>query len=412
MMKRAVLNLLAFGFFALSSPLVWARLYNYEDLPIGVRSMGLGNAGVALTEDAGVVFLNPSVLSFSEGNQVSASVSSYTRIDTRTGEFVSLFRSAADNVTRGGFLSIPSNIGGFLSKGAWTWGGAVFVPNAFENSGSITLSSTSVASYESSLEDIWINFFGSKKLSDRSSLGIGLFYVSRDINEKFSYFNVGTGSLAISFDEKVYGGNGMNAVVGYTRKSSDTFMWGASFRSPVWLWGGAGSNSILTSGDSAIPISEFKPTAVPIPMRLSWGFHQKLDARRSIVGDLHLYLPFSKNLDPNGNSYFDVDLRLIPNFHVGWEQYLWDTFAYRLGFFTNLTAAKVVPQDLSAIHDKVHMFGATGALVLASKMGEVVLGGWVQGGQGYSRSINPATTGPEPRSNYFYGIVIASSYKF
>ncbi|NCN41938.1 hypothetical protein GW916_11900 [bacterium] len=389
-----------------------ARLYNYEDMPVGTRAIGLGNTGMALVNDAGMAFLNPSILSFADGNQVSASVSAYTRIDTRTGEFVSLFKSAADNVTRGGFMSIPTNIGGFLAKGDWTWGGAVFVPNAFESKSSVDLSETSVASYESNIEDIWINFFGSKKLSERSSLGLGVFYVSREINEKFSYFDVGSGSLAISFDEKLYEGNGLNAIVGYTHKSSDTFMWAASFRTPVWAWGGLGRSSTLTSGDSEINSSEFKPTAVPIPARLSWGFHQQFDNRRSFVADLHLYLPFKKNLDPNNDSYYDVELRAIPSLHFGWEHFLKDSLGYRLGFFTNLSAAKEVPADVSAVHDKVHMFGGTGAIVLASTMGEVVLGGWVQGGQGYSRSINPAVTAKEPRSNYFYGMVIASSYKF
>ena len=396
----------------LFSETISARLYNYEDLPMGVRSMGLGKAGVALVDDAGAVYLNPSVVAFSEGSQVSASVSAYSRIDTRTGEFVSLFKSAADNVTRGGFLSIPTNIGGFLQKGAWTWGGAVLVPNAFESEGTVDISANSVANYESALEDIWINFFGAKKLSEKASIGFGIFYISRDIKEKFSYFDVSSSSLKINFTERLFQANGLNAIFGYTRKHSETFMWGASIRSPVWRWGGIGRSSELASGASEITASEFTPTSLPIPARISAGFHQKLSATKSVVADLNLYLPFTKNLDPNGSPYFDVKLRMIPNLHFGFEHYLKDTLGYRLGVFTNLSAAKEVPTEISAIHDKVHMFGATGAIILASKMGEVVLGGWVQGGQGYSKSVNTSVTGVEPRSNYFYGMVIASSYKF
>jgi hypothetical protein len=58
------------------------------------------------------------------------------------------------------------------------------------------------------------------------------------------------------------------------------------------------------------------------------------------------------------------------------------------------------------------MFGATGALVLAKDSGEVVLGAWAQGGQGRSRSVDPSEKGAVPRSNYFYGGVIGSSYRF
>lgn len=389
-----------------------ARLFNYEDIPIGTRGIGMGNTGVALGDDIGAIFLNPATMAFNDGSQVSASASAYSRIDTRTGEFVSLFRSAADNITRGGFLSIPANVGGFVDKGEWNIGGAVFVPSAFENQGSLDINENYVADFESSSSDIWINVFASKQISKKAAWGLGLFYVSRDFSEKFSYFDSGSGNLAITFEERQWGANGLVAVLGYTREANEKWRWGVSLRSPAWQWGGQGRIASQESGDEESDERDFATQGLPLPIRLSSGFEYKWRPGRTFAADLHFYLPYKKSLDPEGISYFDVDLRAIPNLSFGYEHYFGETWAIRTGFFTNLTAARSVPGNVSAIHDKVHMFGATGALILASPAGEVVLGGWVQGGQGYSRSVNPANTSREPRSNYFYGMVIASSYKF
>jgi hypothetical protein len=393
-------------------PAADARLYNYEDLPVGTRSSGLGNTGMALTDDVGVVYYNPAVISWSEGDQFSAGASAYSRIDTRTGEYVSLFQSAADNVTRGGFLSVPAMVGGFFAKGAWNWGGAVLVPNSFVSSGSLELGPDSSASFESSFEDIWINAFGSYRLNERSSFGLGLFYVSRSSSEKFSYYIKDSGTIDIDFVEKTWEVNGVVAVLGYSHRQSDRWIWGVSARTPVAKIGGMGKISNVSSGASDFETSRFDLTTYPMPIRLSAGMAYSWNVLRTFTLDLHVYAPFKRNLHPDGLADFEVDMRWVPSLHFGYEHFFKKSLGVRMGYFTNLSSATKVPEGISATHDRVNMYGATGALVLAKDSGEVSLGGWAQGGQGRARSVDPEQEGDVPRSNYFYGAVISSTYRF
>lgn len=389
-----------------------ARLYNYEDMPVGPRSFGMGNTGMAVSDDIGSVYYNPAVISWSEGNQISASVSSYSRIDTRTGKFVSLFKSATDNVTRGGFLSTPSTVGGFFKEDTWVWGGAVLVPNAFKSSGSLSINNVREANYESFAEDIWINAFASKTLNSRVSLGIGIFYVSRLSSEKFSFLDKSDNALTIEFREQMWDVNGATSIIGLSIQENNSFTWGLSFRSPVWQWGGLGKISNVKSGDNELNSQSFKAKGFPMPMRLSSGLLYKMSEMSALSADLHLYSGLKLNFHPDKIDIFDVDLKPIANLHLGYEYFFKESLGLRMGFYTNFSSSRKIKNHISAINDKVHMFGGTSSLVFASKSGEIALGGWVQGGQGYARSVDPLVTVEVPRSNYFYGGVIASSYRF
>lgn len=389
-----------------------ARLYNYEDVPVGARGFGMGNTAMAVTDDVGSIYYNPAVLSWAQGDQISAGVSAYSRIDTRTGAYVSLFKSAADNITRGGFLSVPAMVGGFFKKTRWTWGGAVMVPNSFVNSGTLDLGEESSASYEGFFEDIWISAFGSYDLDDRNSIGVGAYYVSRLSSEKFSYVEKISGALTIEFVEKMWDVNGFTGIVGFSRKQNEKFTWGTSLRLPVLPFGARGKVSNLQSGASEADSQEFKPTGYPLPARLSAGLAYVWREGRTFAADLHLYAPLKTNLHPEKLSGFEVNLRMIPSLHFGYEHFFRKNLGARIGFFTNLSAARRLPAGRSAIHDKVNMYGSTAALVFSKDTGEVSLGGWVQGGQGRSYSVDPGVTSDVPRSNYFYGGVIASSYRF
>jgi hypothetical protein len=389
-----------------------ARLYNYEDLPVGTRSFGMGNTGMALPDDVGSIYYNPGVLAWAQGDQISAGVSAYSRIDTRTGAYVSLFKSAADNITRGGFLSVPAMVGGFFKKSDWTWGGAVLVPNSFLNSGTLDLGDDSQASYESSFEDIWISGFGTLQIDERNALGLGVFYVSRLSTEKFSFVEKVAGSIQIEFIERMWDVNGFTAILGYSRREDEQLSWGVSLRAPVLPFGARGKVSRTESGATDLDAQDFKPTGYPMPARLSVGMAYSWSPSDTFAADLHLYTPYKKNLHPDALADFQVDLRSIPSLHLGYEHFFKKTLGIRLGFFTNLSAAKQLPSGISAMQDKVNMYGATGALVFAKESGEVSLGGWAQGGQGRSLSVDPTKTGDVPRSNYFYGGVVASSYRF
>jgi len=410
MISPKKLLLLSAGVF--SATQASARLYNYEDMPVGTRSAGLGNTGVAILDDVAGIYYNPAALGWAQGDQLSAGVSAYSRIDTRTGAYVSLFKSAADNVTRGGFLSVPSVVGGFFKKHDWVLGGAVFVPTAFVNSGTIDLETDSRASYESFIEDIWISGFASTPIDAKNSIGFGMYYVSRTASEKFSYVSKVSDVVQIEFIEKTWDVSGFTAILGYSRKESETLTWGASVRLPVLPFGSRGTLSNTESGSSDLNSADFKPRGYPMPARFSGGFSYSWREGRTFAMDLHIYTPMKMNLHPDNLSEFSIDLRSVPSLHFGYEHFLKKSFGVRVGYYTNMSAARGLPKGLSAIHDKVNMYGATATLVFAKDSGEVSLGGWAQGGQGRSYSVDPTKTGDVPRSNYFYGGVVASSYRF
>jgi hypothetical protein len=243
-------------------------------------------------------------------------------------------------------------------------------------------------------------------------LGFGLFYVSRSFNEKFTYLNNADEGLAIEFVEQIWDVNGALAIVGLTHNENENFIWSFSFRSPVWRWGGIGRLSNVESGASEINTLEFVPTSVPLPMRLSTGVFYRVNSKNSISADLHFYFPYNKNIHPHKVPVFQIDLKPVVNVHLGYEYFFNQGFGMRTGFYTNMSASRAIGEQISAINDKVHMFGGTAALVFSKESGELVLGAWAQGGQGRARSVDPTVTGPVPRSNYFYGGVIASSYRF
>jgi long-subunit fatty acid transport protein len=394
------------------APRVEARLYNYEDLPLGSRGFGMGNTAMALTDDVGSIYYNPAVLSWAQGDQLSAGVSAYSRLDIRTGAYVSLFESARDNVTRGGFLAVPAMVGGFFKRTRWTWGGGVMVPNSFVNSGNFSFSDDSKANYESLMQDIWVSGFGSYELDDRDSIGLGLYYVSRSSTEKFFFVRSTAGNIVIDFDEKMWEVSGYTAILGFSRRANEKFTWGVSLRAPVLPLGSVGNISNVTSGTNDLDVKEFTPKGYPLPVRLSGGVAYTWREGRSFAADLHLYAPKKMNLHPDKLADFEIDMRAVPSLHFGYEHFFRPKFGMRLGYFTNISSARHIPKGTSAIHDKVNMYGATGALVFAKDSGEVSLGGWAQGGQGRAYSLNPETTGDVPRSNYFYGAVVASSYRF
>jgi len=113
----------------------WARNYNYQDVPLGERAFGMGSVSVALDGDVGNMFFNPATLARETSGQVSAALSAYTRVDGRSGTYVSLFQSMVDNVSQGGFVPIPSMVGGNMKAGPWTWGGSILVPYSYKTSG-------------------------------------------------------------------------------------------------------------------------------------------------------------------------------------------------------------------------------------------------------------------------------------
>lgn len=410
-MNRLIYRLSLVGF-SLAATSAQARLYNYEDIPLGERAFGMGNTSMAVAGDVGGIFYNPSIMALSDHHQVSASLSAYTRIDTRTGKYVSLFSSAWDNLSRGGFVAVPSMVGGNFKTGNWTWGGAVIVPETFENSGTTEGEGGRFSSFEGVIKSTWVGAFLARKFREKYSFGIGVFYASRSSREKFLFLE-NPASVQLRFIEKGYKSNGIVVILGGAYEFNPRLRLGYSLRLPAWHWAGSGVYSDSVSGTPQVSDEEFKTTGLSIPARLSFGVSWQKNDKWLLAADLHVYAGYRKNLSSTNNAFFQVSAHEIANIGLGAEYMAWKTIGFRMGFFTNLSSAGELATTLSVLNDKVHMGGGTAAVVFQQPTGSISIGGYVQGGQGVSSPTEESQVGRlVPRSNYIYGFVVASSYKF
>ena len=400
-----------FGIFF--SVVAGARTYNYQEIPVGERSAGMGMSSMAIEGDTGQMFTNPATLAHIPFSQFSASVSAYSRIDTRTGEFVSIFESAKDNITRTGFLAIPSMVGGHLrTKSSWVWGGTALVPYSYANSGTLPVA-PGIGSFEAKDESYWYGMFLARRVGEKHAFGLSVFYASRSSTEKFFFVGKPDGvNLRVRYFEEGFGAGGVVTIFGGTYNYSDTLRFGYSFRPPAIFVGGE-SFVLDAANDPAIAARDYRDRTsfYPLPMRLSFGASWKPRADLTLASDLHAYTSLKGNLGNGQNAELDIDARSIVNFSFGAEYMGWHEIGIRSGFYTNMSAARKVPIAFTTINDKVHMFGGTLAIVFDKKEGSISLGGYIQGGQGRGPALSEEPV-PVPRTNYVYGAVIGSSYKF
>ena len=402
---------LAVSLTLLTSVPAFSRIYNYQDIALGERSSGMGQVSMALVGDVGNAFFNPAVLSWSKGSQMCASLSAYERIDSRTGKFVSVFESALDNVKRGGFDSIPSMIGGHLQEGDWVWGGGVFVPTSFSTAGTQD-NGDKFFSYEGNSQDVWLNAFGSFKYNERTRFGVSFFYASKELREKFTTAVRSGGNIDARFEERYWSVNGMSVILGGVHILSDHLTLGWSLRPRVWQWGGTGQRSLIETGNDTGVGSDFVPKFFPLAARISTGIAYRFSDDFLMAFDLHFYPGYSGNLSPDSEDEFKIDASPIANFGIGAEYFYSKGLGFRLGFNSNLSASRKLPPGMSAVVDKIHMGTGTAAIVLRTENGDLSIGGWASGGQGWTRRFDPENTTKTPRSLYLYGAVIGSTYKF
>lgn len=392
-----------------------ARLYNYQDLPVGERSFGMGTVSVAVEGDTGTMFSNPGVLGTSRYTQFSASLSTFARMDPRTGEFVSLFQSAAQNITRDGFVAVPSMVGGHVKNGSWVWGGAVMVPQLFMNTGLLTPRDGYAVDYYGKDESYWYGLFASRPVTSDLSCGATFFYASRSASERVLFAETTDTDSRIRILRKTTGSTALVGLAGCHYRVNNDLAWGASFRAPPIALGT--DSSFYDANVDGGPVTPTRNTDTdkrfyPLPMRLSLGVSWRPIQTLLVGADVHLYSGLTGTFDNGANPEFEVNAKPIANLALGVEWMGWTDFGLRAGFFSNLSAAREAPTVLSVVDDKVHMFGGTASLVWDKRDGTISVGGFVQGGQGRASSLSETQSKPVPRSNYIYGAVLGSSYRF
>ncbi len=397
----------------LFSELTFARPYNYADVQLGEKSFGMGGASMALLGDVGQIYFNPAALADLSASQVSAALSGYARNDTRTGAFVNLFQSAVENISRGGFKAIPSMAGGNVRWGEWVWGGAILIPDSFANSGTTDIESVDSAAFEGSFQSLWLGAFLSRRW-EKNAFGISFFYANRSFSERYFFISNAATNPVIRFLQRGQSINGLVAVLGGLRYLSSDLKLGYSLRLPPLAFPGSITVGDTTSGslEGYDKPKEVSSRFFPLPIRIGLGLAWEPITRWSFAFDAYYFAPLKGNMDSaDQREEFNFDAKQIVNISLGAEYFPWTQLGFRVGILSNMSAARTVPVGLSAISDKVNMFGGTGAIVFDKASGSISIGGYIQGGQGRAYAMD-LTNSVVPRSNYSYGALIGSAFKF
>lgn len=388
-----------------------ARPYNYQDLPIGHRTASMGSAGIAVPDDLAAVINNPAMMSFQKETQISASMSSYTKVDVRNGNHVNLFSSAKDNLSEKTFRAIPTMVGGSLNTKGYSWGGGIFIPRFFQIEGTLDENSGNTASFTARDESVWIAAFIANKFK-RTAWGATLAYVSVNNTENFSYIT-GTSTTQFQLTERSLETNAIVGILGLGYDLDSKWRVGMSFRTPFLVIGGKGSSLSATDTDANRAPQVYEAENFSEPMRLSLGVSYTASKRWLFALDLHGYTQQRYNLTNTQDLPYQMDAKPIINFAVGSEYWVWKYLMLRAGVFSNFSSARNVPSYSTAINDKVNLMGGSAALVIKRDTGEVSLGGYLMAGQGHVPDILSNNTGTAiPRSVYFYGFTIASTFRF
>lgn len=401
---------LGFVLFGLFSNQALARVYNYSDIAIGERASGMGLTAVAASSDVGDAYVNPAAVADLQAPMIGASVSSYSRVDARTGEFVSLFESVKDSLVRGGVESIPAFVGGNFNTKGWVWGGGVIMPSTLTFNGTLRHSDDNLIGYSAQSRSTHLMFFGSKR-HNSFSYGVSVSLASMAEEERF--FEVISSNPNVTKNvEYFYSLNALISGLGVVWDPLPGWRFGFSSSIPLALLGGDGSFAEVESGAADVELDSFRISKHPFPVRLSLGTEWIPSPKWTLAADVHWYTGFRRKLAEGLNyQLLDLSAKPIANFNFGAQWRGWSRVGIRAGVYTNLSSSQKNYSRYATLHDSVNFLGATFALYFPTPNGSTSLGGFFQGGQGRMPDIASAS-GSVRRSIYIYGVTIGSTYHF
>jgi len=391
-----------------------ARFYNYQDVPFGERSAGMGLTAVAASSDVGDAFYNPASVADLKSPMIGAAVSSYARIDDRSGEYESFFDSVKRSLVQGSVESIPAFVGGNFNTKGWVWGGGVYVPSSLSFNGVVRGDAEELVTYQSESTTTHLLAFVSKRW-DKWSYGASISFATFSESERFLHlYSVNPNDIEVS--EYFFSSNTAFLSLGSAVDLTESIRFGASVSIPLLLLGGGLNVIDVRSGSSSLEDADYDISGIASPVRLSGGIQWKINSKFVVAADLHLYSGFTKNLAPSEPSQlFLISAKPIANLNLGMQWRGWEWVGFRLGVFSNLSSRKNVKfKDLATLQDSINMVGATAGVYFPTPTGSISLGGFFQGGQGRMPNIieDAQDTKGIPRSTYVYGAVVGSTYFF
>lgn len=410
---------------------LWSGPWNYESVIIGERIFGMAGTGIALGNEISSAYYNPAGLIASPGSSITMSGNLYSRIDISMEQKKSFFSSVRDQISQGGFVTIPAAWGGALKRKRWAVGGFVFIPDSFAYVGNYNIKTASGLDARGLVntkdETSWYGLSWSFRLSDSFLFGSSLAYVSRGYNESNSVSSRNTSSNDVNqvTVARDFSSNSIVITTGFQYKIFEYWALGLVLRFPSMHLGGRGNyyrsdvRTIAgtlqdTSGSARDLVKMSANTKQPAKIGFGIGYEKPK----------HFAIEFNINVYP-AQRYFEFDTQDVAvnrefygsttvNYRLGAEWYIYPRWVMRGGLFTNSSAARDPNPNINTFQSlKINFTGFSGTLSYETERATLSFGGYYQGGSGYGSLLNSdGLYYVYPRSEFYYTFLLSSTYHF
>lgn len=382
----------------------------------------MGGAYTAMDQDASAMaWYNPATLAFLRGQSFSAAVGIYKKFDTVYG-FSEDITKASMRVNQGFFRALPSSTGSIVrSKDFlpdYTIALSIVTPEYENYKGDIASTPTNSSSLTVVDESLWVGSGISKKISERESVGLSIYYTARSYQQSVSDRTFSTTSKQIYTEEREFTQNGIVPILGYFYRWGPRLRFGASVRFSSIHIAGRGSyfdSTIDSTSSAASTDRSFSAldSKTRIPSRISFGISGRPLDELWLSADLSYYgkEQYEDVLESTVSS--KVEHLNVLNGSLGGELALRPWLKARLGVFTNFSSHP--DPDASKVHatgDRVDQLGFSANLALRSGGIQYTFGGYYTGGRG--RSVQRINQQYEvvPKAIQVFTMLVGTSYSF
>ena len=401
-----------------AAPHSWSAYSNYNSVLIGQEASGLGGAYTALSGDpAASSFYNPATLTQMNGSTLSATVSSYQKLNTTFGDEDN-FNSDPTRVNKGFFEPVPSSAGSVISYGHYALAFSILIPDYSTFSGELESNDNITSFLNFTDESLWVGGSLAFNLSKQLALGMSFYYTARKFQRSVSDQLKNGTDVEATIEDKNFTQNSLVYIFGLLHKTSPNWSVGLSIRPPSIPISGEGSffqSNIDTSPDTfeEFSFSDLK-AETRIPLKASLGVAYRIPQKYTLSFDLSYY---------GKEKYQDLDLEVASdfiehtvtlNFAVGFEYFFESWLSGRIGYFTNASSHPTIDTNLDQRQgDHINMKGVSANMTYhSSQYTQFTFGGYWTGGTGESFQQIGKDFAVVRKSLNIFTMLIGSSYSF
>ena len=428
-MKKTLLFLI---FLSVIPTITHATDFNYQSYPIGERAAGMGGAYTALSNSPEGSFYNPAGIAFIEQDTISLSANIYHWIRGEAENAISVSGTTANLPVKSMQIiptstsyikkfRLPMDKKGENEEKLNAFAFSVYVPNYFAYSGDISVQGPGVngsISLQVSDNTILIGPSYARRITDKFSLGVSLFYHLRSFSRELFYRAETATLFTQGYTSTDYSYGAIEAVAGakfilphdinlglsvrpYTLKINDS---GKIYSSTVVI-----ENNVPQSTQELV--SRSVSTELTPPIKVTAGIGYEKSQKYALDGDVSIYLPhkFTSAHDKTG-TFGDVtiDQDFVINGNIGGEYYIKEKFPIRAGIFTNLSATSNVSAGTAAT-SKIDYYGGT--FSVGYEIGHTTYNIGAQYAYGFGKLLDYAGTAQD-FDIYTVTAILGGSYRF